>query len=175
MGVDSESILESCKRDAYVWSAERDDEMIRLSLSGITDDEIGEIMGRSIDSIRARRYLLKLKKPLKKAILYSDDLIKRARHLWNVEKKSAREVGNELGLTIGQVSGIARRNKFDARECPVIRRPIVAIAAIPRPLEPEVAKVLSRRDDRPPLPPGAPESWGAIIRGTCLEGIPYPL
>lgn len=24
-----------------------------------------------------------------------------------------------------------------------------------------------------PLPPGHPESWGPIVRGTCLEGEPY--
>ena len=29
--------------------------------------------------------------------------------------------------------------------------------------------------ERPPMPPGHPESWGAIIRGTCLEGMPYPI
>jgi hypothetical protein len=26
---------------------------------------------------------------------------------------------------------------------------------------------------RKPLPPGDPTSWGAIIAGTCLEGVPY--
>ncbi len=29
--------------------------------------------------------------------------------------------------------------------------------------------------ERPPLPPGHPASWGAIVAGTCLEGTPYPL
>jgi hypothetical protein len=28
---------------------------------------------------------------------------------------------------------------------------------------------------REPLPPGHPRSWGAITRGTLLEGTPYPL
>lgn len=28
--------------------------------------------------------------------------------------------------------------------------------------------------DRPALPPGHPESWGAINRGMSLEGMPYP-
>jgi hypothetical protein len=29
--------------------------------------------------------------------------------------------------------------------------------------------------ERPPLPAGHPESWGAIIRGTTLEGVVYPI
>ena len=29
--------------------------------------------------------------------------------------------------------------------------------------------------DRPPLPPGHPVSWGAIVAGTCLADTPYPL
>jgi hypothetical protein len=29
--------------------------------------------------------------------------------------------------------------------------------------------------ERPPLPPGHRETWGAIIKGTTLEGMPYPV
>jgi hypothetical protein len=29
--------------------------------------------------------------------------------------------------------------------------------------------------ERSPLPPGHGETWGAIVRGTFLEGIPYPI
>lgn len=29
-------------------------------------------------------------------------------------------------------------------------------------------------DDRPPLPPGHPETWGLITAGTCTAGTPYP-
>lgn len=29
--------------------------------------------------------------------------------------------------------------------------------------------------ERPALPSGHPETWGAIIRGTFLEGTPYPI
>jgi hypothetical protein len=29
--------------------------------------------------------------------------------------------------------------------------------------------------ERPPLPSGHPETWGAIIKGTSLEGTPYPI
>jgi hypothetical protein len=29
--------------------------------------------------------------------------------------------------------------------------------------------------ERPPLPPGHPETWGAMIKGMSLEGMPYPI
>lgn len=29
--------------------------------------------------------------------------------------------------------------------------------------------------ERPALPPGHPDTWGAITRGTVLEGVPYPI
>jgi hypothetical protein len=29
--------------------------------------------------------------------------------------------------------------------------------------------------ERPALPPGHPETWGSITRGTMLEGMPYPI
>src|SRR4051794_34268243 len=29
--------------------------------------------------------------------------------------------------------------------------------------------------ERPPLPPGHPETWGHMIQGTSLEGMPYPI
>jgi hypothetical protein len=29
--------------------------------------------------------------------------------------------------------------------------------------------------ERPALPPGHPDTWGPIIKGTCLEGSPYPI
>jgi hypothetical protein len=28
---------------------------------------------------------------------------------------------------------------------------------------------------RDPLPPGHPRTWHALVAGTCLEGMPYPL
>ena len=30
-------------------------------------------------------------------------------------------------------------------------------------------------DSRDPLPPGHPDAWGAIVAGTCLDGMEYPL
>ena len=29
-------------------------------------------------------------------------------------------------------------------------------------------------DDRSPLPPGHPDTWGRITAGTCIDGTPYP-
>lgn len=46
------------------------------------------------------------------------------------------------------------------RRLGVSRRPAVA------PAEPAVT-------DRPPLPAGHPDSWGAINRGTALESVPF--
>ena len=28
--------------------------------------------------------------------------------------------------------------------------------------------------NRDPLPAGHPRSWDILVRGTCLEGVPYP-
>lgn len=28
--------------------------------------------------------------------------------------------------------------------------------------------------DRPPLPPGSPETWTLLTRGTVFKGLPYP-
>ncbi len=37
-----------------------------------------------------------------------------------------------------------------------------------------VAVMRPESDDRVPRPAGHPSTWGAITRGTCLEGAPYP-
>ncbi len=37
-----------------------------------------------------------------------------------------------------------------------------------------VGRTSARRELRPPLPAGDPVSWGAITRGTVLEGMPWP-
>lgn len=29
--------------------------------------------------------------------------------------------------------------------------------------------------ERPPLPSGHADTWGTITRGTCLDGMPYPI
>lgn len=41
-------------------------------------------------------------------------------------------------------------------------------------LLPPVAREEPVDEERDPLPPGHPETWGAIIAGTCLAGSPYP-
>lgn len=42
-------------------------------------------------------------------------------------------------------------------------------------LPPADIEPLTDDPDRPPLPPGHPETWGAIVKGMCLEGMPYPI
>ena len=63
--------------------------------------------------------------------------------------------------TIALVLGLARWTVIErARLIGAERRP--ANAAV-TPIE----------VDRPPLPAGAPESWGVINQGTSLEGVPF--
>jgi hypothetical protein len=60
-------------------------------------------------------------------------------------------------LGISRNAAIERGRRIGARLPPPEHRP-----------EPE-------DPDRPPMPPGHPTSWGAIVTGTCLEDTPYPL
>lgn len=56
----------------------------------------------------------------------------------------------------------------------------VSALGSPRFIRPEVRKEQAPidrgnrvGDDRMPLPPGSPETWGVIVAGTCLEGVEY--
>jgi hypothetical protein len=42
-------------------------------------------------------------------------------------------------------------------------------------LPPADFEPLPEDPERPPLPPGHNETWGTIIKGTSLEGMPYPM
>lgn len=42
-------------------------------------------------------------------------------------------------------------------------------------LSPPVGQQTTGDADRPPLPPGHPETWGVITKGMLLEGMPYPV
>lgn len=42
-------------------------------------------------------------------------------------------------------------------------------------LPPPVAEPTGEDAERPPLLPGHPETWGVIIKGTTLDGMPYPI
>ena len=37
-----------------------------------------------------------------------------------------------------------------------------------------IDRMSPRNEVRPPLPAGHPVSWGAITRGTVLDGVPWP-
>jgi|GEM_PF-660117 len=43
---------------------------------------------------------------------------------------------------------------------------------VPRPIAP--ARPIPEDPNRPPLPAGHPHSWGALVAGTLLDGVPYP-
>ncbi len=56
-------------------------------------------------------------------------------------------------------------------------RPAPCRPAAPRPASPRVVFVVRGRPgpaDRPALPPGSPESWGAITENTVLHDAAYP-
>jgi hypothetical protein len=58
--------------------------------------------------------------------------------------------------------GLARQTVIErGRQIGVERRPANAVS-------------VPDDSDRPPLPAGHAESWGAINRGTMLEGVPLP-
>ncbi len=65
------------------------------------------------------------------------------------------DLAQALGL--GRNTVIERGRRLGARKLPP-QRPVVVIEAL----------------DRPPRPPGHPDSWGAITAGTVLEGAAYP-
>lgn len=80
----------------------------------------------------------------------------------NLGRDSVRNRGYNLG----------RRTGNKAITAPVVRMPV-------RTQAPEAAKREGEHRASPalgrlPLPPGHPMTWGAIIRGTMLEGMPYP-
>jgi hypothetical protein len=60
-------------------------------------------------------------------------------------------------MGLGRNTVIERGRRIGARNLPR-RRPVVEAEAL----------------DRPPRPPGHPDSWGLITAGTVLEGSPYP-
>lgn len=42
---------------------------------------------------------------------------------------------------------------------------------------PSITRIVHGRPgpgNRPPLPPGHPDTWGRITAGTCTDGTPYP-
>ena len=60
---------------------------------------------------------------------------------------------------------------------PALPRPALPHPASPRPASSHVVFVVRGRPgpaDRPALPPGSPESWGAITENTVLHDAAYP-
>jgi hypothetical protein len=71
----------------------------------------------------------------------------------------------------------ARPHARLAPRCPAPPRPVPSRPASPRPAASRVVFVVRGRPgpaDRPALPPGSPESWGAITENTVLHDAAYP-
>jgi hypothetical protein len=84
------------------------------------------------------------------------------RNIWtegqDTQIRRLRTEGNNW-MTIAQTLGLSRWTVSErGRRLGVFKRPR-RLAAIP--------------DERLPLPAGHTDSWGAITRGTCLEGVPF--
>lgn len=76
------------------------------------------------------------------------------------EKKTWREIALELGIARHTVTHYAKESGIWTEPLPSLRHAASAEALDP---------------NRLPLPPGHTYTWGAITRGTLLEGVPYPL
>jgi hypothetical protein len=97
-----------------------------------------------------------------------------------------REISEELGISLSSAVNVAKRAGLYQqiyRER-IDRSPPAPSPAAVQPVAGDDLTQPSANDDlkqpfldyalnRAPLPPGDPISWGAIIAGTCLEGVPY--
>ena len=102
------------------------------------------------------------------------------------QPRTWQEISEELGISLESAISVAKRLGLYQ---PSYRERIDRSPPAP---SPAAAQLLADHDltqpladgdltqpfanddlNRKPLPPGDPISWGAIITGTCLEGVPY--
>ena len=84
-----------------------------------------------------------------------------------------REISEELGISLKSAINVAKR--VDLYQ-PSYGERIDRSPPAPSPAAGDDDLMQPFADDdlnRAPLSPGDPISWGAIIAGTCLEGVPY--
>ena len=102
------------------------------------------------------------------------------------QPRTWREISEELGISLKSAINVAKRvdlyqPSYGER---IDRSPPAPSPAAVQPVAGDDLTQPSANDDlkqpfldyalnRAPLPPGDPISWGAIIAGTCLEGVPY--
>ena len=79
------------------------------------------------------------------------------------QPRTWREISEELGISLKAAIDIAKRVGLYQPSYRIDRSPPA----------PSPAAIGDDDLGRKPLPPGDPTSWGAIIAGTCLEGVPY--
>ena len=102
------------------------------------------------------------------------------------QPRTWHEISEELGISLESAISVAKRLGLyqpSYRER-IDRSPPAPSPAAVQPVAGDDLTQPSANDDlkqpfldyalnRAPLPPGDPISWGAIIAGTCLEGVPY--
>ncbi len=87
------------------------------------------------------------------------------RLVWDAERDERLRALRGAGMTwdgIAAMLGLGRNTVLERGRRIGARRPTPVRRA-----EPE-------DPGRPPRPPGHPETWGLLTRGTLLEGTPYP-
>ena len=97
-----------------------------------------------------------------------------------------REISDELGISLTSTCNVAKRvglyqpsyrgrhNNSPPPLSPAAVQPVADDDLMQPSADDELMRPFADDDlNRTPLPPGDPISWGAIIAGTCLEGVPY--
>jgi len=96
-----------------------------------------------------------------------------------------REISEELGISQPSIYNVAKQvglyqpsyrryNKSPPPLTPAAVQPVADDDLMQASADDDLIQPFADDDlTRAPLPPGDPISWGAIIAGTCLEGVPY--
>lgn len=141
------------------WSHEEVTMLHRMVAAGANDAAISAALTeRSIHSVKKKRCLLGLRRVEHSVIKrHSEETVETIRGLY-YGGLTNEEIGQRVGLTASSVTQLIARRKFPLRR---------DIGVDQRLFDGNLA-------DRMPLPAGSPETWGAITRGTVLDGVEYP-
>lgn len=135
----------------HFWSHEDVTLLREMFAAGKSDKEIGKALNRTTDAIEKKR----LQVVGHRGRVHNSAFAKRPAEqvaecrIWWDRGLSAAEIGSRVGISGRAVYQIADSYDFPERS------------------EAEAGRTA--------LPPGSSVSWGAITRGTVLEGMEYPL
>jgi hypothetical protein len=102
---------------------------------------------------------------MSKPIKWSDEEVARIREMVGAGLTLAT-IARKFGCDRSVIRGVARLHGF-------WQKPVAKVEA-PRPVaKPEPKDEPAQHKNRWPLPPGSPETWDVINRGTCLAGQEY--